>query len=702
MKYDFLKSIIASKKTQIPLKTNSNSFFVRTERPTPYIEPDFSKVEFPNEKPPILVVSAVGASGKTTTACALSYDTQLPILDLAKHKPVADNTLTGILTTAYPINKLGAVLEGLNAGTHGIIIDGIDEGRSKTTEEGFEAFLDDLIERSKGSPNTVIVIFGRSQVLVSTWCYLMDKGIDVGIVQIDPFNLQQAKNYINAHNTTINPKQQKNYERTRDSVLSKLSAAFSPTKAKPEDAFLTFIGYPPVLEAISTLLQEEQNYFRLQQALEGEPGGHLEIDLLIRISDYLLDRDHNEKALPNFIESIVSEVGGTLGQSLRQSLFDREEQCARILARSLARPFPYQLIEDAALNARYEKAVEIWFPEHPFLDETHLRNAVFEAVAVAHCALSSKSEYRTLAHDYAKTNLPTYHLLYFMAELSKERKISVQSLNMLMQSSSEFLSLDADISIDIDGESWEELEETKDNTTELTIVIEFPDKNQERTFTFNGFLDSEVITLGPYLVNTRATLPCHIKLSGATIIEVIGECNISARSVRIEAPELALHPIPRRTQGDFQGQSGFFISSQKVEGHVNTVSIGSGKLEFQCNEHKLDYPLAKYVHKMAIPFSDPALMEKHRRIRRILSEFRSHKRGGLARYRGKIEHERVLRNDLGKRILDALLNEGILRKEDNFYHLDPDQYDAKLGITWLQLRQYKSSDKLEAFLKGVS
>jgi len=253
----------------------------------------------------------VGASGKTPTACALSFDTQLPVLDLAKHKPVGDNTLTGILTSAYPIEKVGAVLEGLRAGTHGIIIDGIDEARSKTTEQGFEAFLDDLIERSKGSASTAIVILGRSQVLLSTWCYLVDKGADVGMVQIDPFDLDQAKSYIDSYAIEGDTGQQENYEQARDSVLTRLSAAFQPTAATAENTFLSFIGYPPVLDAIATLLRTERNYHRIQQALSDGTGGQLEINLLIRISYYLLDREHNEKAVPNFIDPIVADAGAS-------------------------------------------------------------------------------------------------------------------------------------------------------------------------------------------------------------------------------------------------------------------------------------------------------------------------------------------------------------------------------------------------------
>ncbi len=702
MQYKVLKSIVASQKGPVALQNYSDSFFVKPTQVAPYIEPSFSKIEFPKEKPSILLVSAVGASGKTTVAHALSFDIQLPILDLAKHKPVGDHTLTGILTTAYPIDKIGPVLEGLRTGTHGIIIDAIDEGRSKTTEQGFEAFLDDLIKRSKGSTSTAIVVFGRSQVLFSTWWYLVDKGADVGMVQIDPFDLEQAKKYIDSRVTETTTGQQETYQQARDGVLAKLGAAFSPAAAKAENAFLSFIGYPPVLDAIATLLRKERNYHRVMQALSDGGEGQLEIGLLIRISNYLLDRDHDEKALPNFIEAIAAEAGASLRQELRKSLYNREEQCARVLSRALDRPFPRHVIEDNALNEQYEKAVATWCQDHPFLDDTRLRNVVFAAIAVTHCTLSGVHEYRALAHDYAVANRPTYHLLYILAELAKEHHIGVRSFNMLMQSCSEFLGINADISIDIDGDSWEESEGKQDTTAELSITIEFPEKKQERTFVFKGTVGSEAIPLGPYLVNTSVTLPCAVDLSGTPAIEAIGDCSISARGVRIDTPELILRNIPRRTHEGTEGDAGLFINAHKAEGHANAVSVRAGKVEIQCVEHALDYPLAKYVQRIAMPFADPLLREKYLRLRRILLQFASRKKGTLAKYRAKIEHERVLRNDLGRRILAALLKAGILRSDPKFYYVQPDQCDPKLGISWHQLRQHKSTSKLEAFLKSVS
>src|SRR6266487_536503 len=140
MDYYHLRSIVSAGKKEFPLREPSPSFFLAGEKTKPYIEPTFSKVLYDTERPTVILISAVGATGKTALAQQLSRDANLPILDLGKHKPVGANTLTGLLTHAFDVKDLSGVFEGLTSGSFGVIIDGIDEGRSKTTEEAFEAF----------------------------------------------------------------------------------------------------------------------------------------------------------------------------------------------------------------------------------------------------------------------------------------------------------------------------------------------------------------------------------------------------------------------------------------------------------------------------------------------------------------------------------------------------------------------------------
>ena len=254
--YYHMKSILASNKVQIEIETSFDSFYVVSDEVRPYVQPTFSKVEVSSKNPSIILVSAMGASGKTTTAHALSFHTGLPVLDLAKHEPVGDRTLTGLITDSYPVQRIGEVLNGLRCGTCGVIIDGIDEARSKSNEGSFEAFLNDITKLAKDSGVATIVIFGRVQVLLDAWCYLGDIDANVGLIRIDPFDMDQAQAYIDSHaRPSDDDPQKENYEGTRDHVLGKLRRAFQPSVSSNPNQFLSFVGYPPVLDAIATLLR---------------------------------------------------------------------------------------------------------------------------------------------------------------------------------------------------------------------------------------------------------------------------------------------------------------------------------------------------------------------------------------------------------------------------------------------------------------
>ena len=103
------------------------------------------------------------ATGKTTLAQVLSSQIGLPLFDLARYKPVGDSTLTGLLTGGFRVEDLSRVFEGIAQGAFGVIVDGIDEGRSKTTEKAFEAFLDDIARLCRNAPATSFVLLGRTQ-----------------------------------------------------------------------------------------------------------------------------------------------------------------------------------------------------------------------------------------------------------------------------------------------------------------------------------------------------------------------------------------------------------------------------------------------------------------------------------------------------------------------------------------------------------
>src|SRR3982751_2493302 len=381
MKYYDLRSLIAARKKSIPITAPSPSFFIPASQGRPYIKPTFQKYIFEMEQPPVILISAVGATGKTALAENLSRDIGLPLFDLAKKKPVGDNTLTGLLTSAFEVKQISSVLEGLATGTFGIIIDGIDEGRSKTNEKAFEAFLDDIVRLCKTESGPTFVMLGRTQALYDCWTYLSEQGITPALITISPFTLAEAREYID---TFVGTNSSSTYYATaRDKILDKLAGAFTGAAKDETTGFLSFIGYPPVLEAIVTLLTEEQNYHKLLNNLGDPEGQNVEISLLNRIAQYILTREREEKVIPNILKPLLEDAPPVLKQQALTAAFSTEEQCVRLVAHCLNRPLTLAPLGERVLDEQYEGQLATLLLDHPFITEGKFRNAIFEALALA-------------------------------------------------------------------------------------------------------------------------------------------------------------------------------------------------------------------------------------------------------------------------------------------------------------------------------
>lgn len=198
MQYSHLRALFNTNKRSIALKHSTESFKVETPGNRTYIEPTIRKVIFEQEKPTIILVSAVGASGKTALARQLSIETELPILDLGCHRPVGGHSLTGLITESFELSDVSTILQGLQNGSYGIIIDAIDEGRSKTSMEAFESFLNNLTSLCYKSTSPVFLVLGRTAILDDCWIHVTDANVNAALVTIEPFSIATAQQYIDA------------------------------------------------------------------------------------------------------------------------------------------------------------------------------------------------------------------------------------------------------------------------------------------------------------------------------------------------------------------------------------------------------------------------------------------------------------------------------------------------------------------------
>jgi hypothetical protein len=703
LNYNDLKSIVSSKKSTFNISTPTKSFYVAPQQKRPYIEPSFTKQDFEEETPRFVLITAVGASGKSALASKLSADTGMPILDLGAHPPVADNALTGLLTSSFPLEQLSIILTSLHNGTYGVIIDGIDEGRSKVNEPAFNAFLEDLIKLSGGSSKTSFVLLGRTQALIECWVYLQEKGVSVGLASIDPFSPEQAVHYINSFADPPGAGQRAHYDATRDSILSRLSSAFSgeaPT-------YLSFIGYPPVLDAIATLLREEKNYFKLSEDLKEEGANEVEANLLYKIASYILDRERREKVVPGVVKDLLAEFPSSERLAIESVAYDREEQAARLIAYVLKLPYKMEVIPQPGINAKYEEQLASPLAEHPFLvgGGCDFRNAIFEAVCLAILIASRKPNYADLVTNYSTERRSNLYLIQMLNQVAPDCSVDISMTHVLIGAALEFRSMEskAEITIEPCNPVDQDVDHIKpDSDMDLAILIEVMSSQSDdadKKFDFKSRLrGNHAILLGSRLSACFIELPCEVTLSGSEEIELTAPVEISARRINLHSSRLVVKAQPKSNEKEVILEAREIVSSLTSLPVENGVELTVG-LTQKADHH---YPLVKYIKTREVLTTAHGVGAKYLKLRKILTHFRSHSRGTMAKLRAKVENERVAGNDVGRPVLERLIRDGILVPEGSFYFLEPANVDRFLGVSWMRLREGDVNQKLVEYLQSIN
>ena len=705
MNYHNFESLFGSQKVPIGPAKGMDSFSIAPPRSEPYIEPDFSKSVFDTEKPQVLLVSAVGATGKSALAKVLSSRLTLPLLDLARHKPVGANTLTGQLTNAFSVQQLSPVFQGISTGTYGIIVDGIDEGRSKTTEQAFNAFLDDIVQLCGQSKLPSFLLLGRTQILEECWLYLAAKGVSTGLLTIDPFDLTQARTYIDRFSGGLNSPQSAQYMEARDAILDKLSRAFSNNQADQSGNFLSFIGYPPVLDAIVTLLNEERNYHRLRDRLGDSSSNNVEIELLYRIARYILEREKSEKVIPNIVAPLLASLPPGHPAASIVDIFSFEEQCIRLVSHCTDQLATLSCIKDPVLNARYEEQLAIFLPEHPFVTGKEFRNAIFEAVALAVLISSSDASHHDLALRYIDTHRHSYYLIYLLALIAPEGRVPLSCIKALLGAALEFKATNASVELQLIGSENEEAEisDLVEVQVELTIGT---GAGRSKIFQFQcPWLPGAIVELGPRLGSAYVSLPGEVALGGSREIELTAPVELAAQRISLRSPTLTLRiqNVPGSEQSTSKTENYILLEAELLVSDV--TSLGGAGMDFTIaveDVSSLHYPLVQHAQRRARPLDDPDLQEKYLRLRKILTHFRSHSKGALAKYRDKVENPRVAGNRVGAAVLQQLVSDRVLILDGSMYFLDPGRVDSLLGTSWNDLRKGIRSDKLLGYLKSIA
>jgi len=675
-----------------------------------FIAPTFSlNDDFINDsEPQVILISASGAVGKSTLAKQIAYDKQVPIFNLADCATVGKKSFTGIIANSFDDNYQEMITH-FRQGKHFFIIDALDEGRMKTNEEGFSAFLEDIAKHAKRSIGTSFVLLGRNQVIESVWVELNDAKVKTLTLNIDPFNEKHALEYINKkvineiESVNLIEQHRNHYEETRNLIYNQLKHAVHLNNNETEDSKF-FLGYAPVLDAISTLLSKERNFIKLKEEFSGENFTNSR-SVLIHIVEYILTREQEEKFLPNFKQK-SEQIAARLEWNAWNKLYNHDEQARMLLSKGFDQSQFEVPVEIAGI---YEESIETWLPEHPFMNGKDFANIVFESYILAKNLTSNFEKTRELAEDYIKNSgfrdFPLLADFYYHFTKHHEKHVKPEHIGIIYDSLISFMPNQCMLEISVDGPDYEDIEEDglenyDDVECTLTLFKKTEDKLialMEYDFSVIYHRDSK-LTFRKSLRNAQVNVPFDVELGYLGIQEysLTASVFINCRNLYIYAKSIVAHKNVKFYE-ELDDEQYILLSAHNYEGYVEEKPTCFTKFHVNWDGSNR-YPWSDYSNSME---QDEGVdKDIFRRFKRIALAFRSHSKGEMARYIDKIEHRRLLQGELGEKILQKMLEDGVLikRLSDKMYVWKSEKADELLGVSWTSLRDGSIPEKLKIYL----
>ncbi|WP_247423935.1 hypothetical protein [Ralstonia pseudosolanacearum] len=669
------------------LLTSLQGWHSESRSSSSFVEADLSlRANLQDLSQPIWFIAAAGAVGKSTLAQEICAKTNAVYLDLASAATVAGNYLTGGLVNVE-------LLEAWRAGEVTLLIDALDEARLRVTQASFEDFLIDVASVARGRAMPLILL-GRVGIVEEARKFLNDRfGLASPIFDIELFDLEKARRFVWSALDRLS-QQEAAGERPSFPHLAGSLASHPSVYRDAIDQLVThladvtnldgrqFVGYAPVLDAVATVIASEPNPVKVPGAVESVLAGKV----LNRVTTVVMERESGK--LCNQMQERVAGLAAT-------GLYSPQEQLSRLAAAVLGVgtvQLPANLPQTAV--AYYEEAVQSLLPQHPFLDTNSPKpaSAVFGACIVAAALRSADSVVAKSAERYAQTgaHAPNPFLLDFYRESTDDLPVPAAHVGLLYESLQAKVGAGDVVRLSAEGGSGQEQLDV-----DMSLVSS---EGGEKLYEFPVVPDGP-LRFGRRLggVNIDAE-GADVEIGGGGQLELIAPISIRVRSLILTCDELVVKPD---SAPDARDQIVFLEAEEALAEIVRGVPLvrAGAILQVAWPDSKV-YPWAPFSCG-GVEDHDERMAEVQRAFRRLCISFRSHSKGRLARYKGKVEHFRMTKGNLGVALRERLLTDDVLSLEGKMYFLDPDALGEKAEVTFQDLKMKRYSTGTTAYLSKI-
>jgi hypothetical protein len=644
-----------------------NEFFVEADL---RLRPDFDDLSAA-----VWFIAAPGAVGKSTLAREISARTGAVYLDLATAETVAGNYLTGGLA------KNGLFDEWKTEHTT-VLIDALDEARLRVTQTSFDDFLGDVASLASNR-SIPTILFGRVGIIDEAWLSLADRGLHCPVFDIDFFDTARATHFLRV---SLDRLARQQTFKGLDHRLGTHSGIFDAairefvggleTVAKIDGS--RFAGYAPVLEAAATVLAGVENAAKAQdivrEALQGR--------VLKGLADRILERE---------ADKLRAQLPDAIPATVRADLYLPEEQLARLASVTLGTKPPAAPRSIAAAHlAPYEKAVREMIVQHPFLDGSGREpsGAVFAAVILAGGLLSAESETVAAAAKRAGDGPSTpnpFLIDFYLERLPDEPEVPPEHVVILYDSLRSRSTATEAVRLSVEGD-----EESESADVEMAIV------GKEDSVSFRTSQAGQ-LRFGRQVSGVSIDAPLmDVVIGSGNPVEFVAPVFLRVSRVSFECPEIVVQ------RSEIDDDVIVAIEADALQSSkVLTVPVVRKDARLSVSWPGVtSYPWTHFAGEGERP-TTPGLDEALRGFRRLVMAFRSHSKGRLARYQGKVEHSRMTKGTQGVAIREQLLADGILTLEGKWYFLDPQRLGKIAGTAYQDLKVKSFSDELKRYVGSI-
>lgn len=348
----------------MPLEGVGTSALAVRETEGFFVAPRFAVMENMGTAP-IVLLSARGAAGKTTVANELSHRLRAPVWrlqdDSGVSKASVHSTLVQHLNVVDPLLSLKSLESPL------LIVDSLDEARSRVSATSWSEYVDALLEAV--AHGLRLLLLGRVRTLEELWVALVDGGAQPDWYEVSHFDRLARTAYVDSRARLRGPRTDTTsavYRDARDAILLALSAPMIDDDAD------RFVGYPPVLDAVAQRLVDNPNFIAITNEFSS------------------LRTTSRTAVLKRIIEELLLREQIKLAPAARDlqldpaDVYTPREQAAWLLHDLESAPEPVVLSDSTtAQRVDYYDRLRAFREDHPFRNDRDWSSPVFQAYVIS-------------------------------------------------------------------------------------------------------------------------------------------------------------------------------------------------------------------------------------------------------------------------------------------------------------------------------